>query len=519
MNFKFATTPTTNRCLVSTLCICGVILVFATSSIGQDTASDKPAAKIVAPDVEGPYLGNAFRNNWADQTSVVIWTRTTSRPEMVADGLPFVKISKKKANALALKTDADELRDVQLPEGAMLEQMIGACPGHPGEVRLGYFQEMHKHQSKWTPWVTTEAASDFTASWKLEGLEPGVSYDVFVESRRIGSEERFATVRGKFETAPQADDDRDLKFCVTTCHDFIRTDNGLRGHKIYPSMTKFKPDFVVHAGDIEYYDKPDPWAMTIELMRFKWQRIFSLPDNREFYQNTTSYFLKDDHDTLKDDCYPGQTYGSVSFEQGMKLFNEEQFPARGPRYKTIQWGRDLQIWLLEGRDFRSPNDMPDGPDKTILGHAQNLWLAETLGESDAKFKLIFCPTPIVGPDREKKKDNHADTNFTFEGDELRQLLGGIDNLIVLCGDRHWQYASVQPETGLWEFGCGPGSAKHQLGWKKGDKRPEHKFLRVAGGFLSGELVHSGSERTPTLTLRHHKVTGEEVSRFEFPMKN
>ena len=283
-------------------------------------------------------------------------------------------------------------------------------------------------------------------------------------------------------------------------------------------MTKIKPDFIVHAGDIEYYDKPDPWAMTIELMRFKWQRIFALPDNRKFYQETTSYFLKDDHDTLKDDCWPGQTYGSVSFEQGMKLFNEEQFPARGSRYKTVRWGKDLQIWLLEGRDFRSHNDMPDGPEKSILGTEQKRWLAETLSKSDAKFKLVFCPTPIVGPDRVKKKDNHADDNFTYEGDELRKLLGGIDDLIVLCGDRHWQYASVQPETGLWEFGCGPGSAKHQLGWKKGDVRPEHKFLRVAGGFLSGELVHADADQTPTLTLRHHKVTGEEVSCFTFPLK-
>ena len=113
--------------------------------------------------------------------------------------------------------------------------------------------------------------------------------------------------------------------------------------------------------------------MSIELMRFKWERIFALPDNRKFYQNTTSYFLKDDHDTLKDDCWPGQTYGSVTFEQGVKLFNEEQFPAAEkfpsdtPRYKTVRWGKDLQFWLLEGRDFRSANDAPDGPDKTIFG--------------------------------------------------------------------------------------------------------------------------------------------------------
>ena len=38
--------------------------------------------------------------------------------------------------------------------------------------------------------------------------------------------------------------------------------------------------FMVFRG--EDYDKPDPWAMTLELMRFKWGRIFALPSNRHF---------------------------------------------------------------------------------------------------------------------------------------------------------------------------------------------------------------------------------------------
>ena len=52
----------------------------STSLVANEQAAfDKP-----------PYLGNAIRNNWADQNSVVIWTRTTARPEMMADGKPFV---------------------------------------------------------------------------------------------------------------------------------------------------------------------------------------------------------------------------------------------------------------------------------------------------------------------------------------------------------------------------------------------------------------------------------------------
>lgn len=461
-----------------------------------------------------PQLGNAMRNSWADQTSIVLWTRTTERADMVVDGPQFTPISNKQVSELDKAADANAIMAAQIPAGSQLEDMFGASPGAAGEVRLTYFPVTQRQESISTEWSLTAAESDFTHQWKVEDLKPGTEYAAVVEARAPGSEELTAVLRGGFETALPATSEEDLKFCLTTCHDFPRRDDGMLGHKIYPAMTAIEPDFVVHAGDIEYYDKADPWAMTVELMRFKWARIFSLPNNRRFYADKTTYFIKDDHDTLKNDCWAGQHYGAVSFEQGLQVFNEEQFPSHEPRYKTVRWGQDLQIWLLEGRDFRSPNNMPDGPNKTILGDQQKAWLFETLNASDAKFKLVFSPTPIVGPDRNNKKDNHANEIFEHEGDELRQRLSAIEGVIVFCGDRHWQYASVDAESGLWEFGCGPGSEKHQLGWKKGDVRPVHQFLRVAGGFLSGEVLHAGA--SPQLILRHHSVTGEMVSEFVFP---
>ncbi|MEC8508980.1 MAG: hypothetical protein VXZ53_18515, partial [Planctomycetota bacterium] len=48
----------------------------------------------------GPFLGNGTRNGWADQTSIVIWTRTTREPEMRADGRPFIKIDNQRARQL-----------------------------------------------------------------------------------------------------------------------------------------------------------------------------------------------------------------------------------------------------------------------------------------------------------------------------------------------------------------------------------------------------------------------------------
>ncbi|RMF40111.1 MAG: DUF1080 domain-containing protein [Planctomycetota bacterium] len=458
-----------------------------------------------------PQLGNGMRNGWADQHSIVLWSRTTRRANYVTDGPDFLDAKREPPPKM---TDPAQINALQIPPGYRLDQMLGACPGAAGEIRLTYFPVTQRQRMATTPWQTTRAESDFTAQWRLDGLRPGTRYAAIVEARPIGKPELTAVLRGHFQTAPPADAPEDIRFCLTTCHDFIRRDDGLLGHRIYPSMQRLAPHFIVHAGDIEYYDKPRPYAWTIDLMRFKWGRIFAMPHNREFYSNTTSYFIKDDHDTLKNDCWPGQKYGLVSFEEGQRLFNEEQFPSRDPRYMTVRWGRDIQIWVLEGRDYRSPNNMPDGPDKTILGAEQKQWLKTTLQASDATFKLVFTPTPIVGPDRPNKSDNHANDVFAHEGAELRSFFATIPGVLLFCGDRHWQYASVDPHNGLWEFGCGPGSAKHELGWKPGDVLPEHRFLRVQGGFLSGQLDHQ-KDGVPVLRIRHHDVDGRLVSEFPF----
>jgi alkaline phosphatase D len=488
----------------------GLLLCCCLGPVAALEAEQRPPAT-----PESPQLGNGMRNSWAEQHSIVFWTRTTARAEMVTDGPEFLQLEREQVRQWENHPDEKLLLDVQLPDGAELSRMKGACPGIPGEVRITWFPENEQTLSQSTDWTVTKADDDYTCQWTLRELSAGTRYIAVVEARPVGSSQVTAVLRGRFQTAPMADQPVPQTFCMTTCHDYIRRD-AESGHRIYPAMTKLAPDWMIHAGDVEYYDKPNPWALTVDLMRFKWARLFSLPGLREFYSGHTSYFIKDDHDTLKNDCWSGQSYGAVSFEQGVHLFNHEQFPSRTPRYMTVRWGRDVQFWILEGRDFRSPNTMKDGPEKTILGNEQKQWLLETVRASTATYKLVFSPTPVVGPDREKKSDNHANQTFEYEGLQLRDALSAVDGLIVFCGDRHWQYASVDSETGLWEFGCGPGSEHHESGWQEGDVRPEHRFLRVQGGFLSGQLTYTSPDGLPSLLIRHHTVDGEEVSRFRFP---
>ena len=123
--------------------------------------------------------------------------------------------------------------------------------------------------------------------------------------------------------------------------------------------------------------------MSAELARFKWNRLYSLGNQRDFHRQFASYFMKDDHDTLKNDCWPGQTYGDLTWEQGLAIFRE-QVPMGEKHLPHLPLGKGSAN--LDGRGPRLPQPEQHartGPDKTILGAEQKKWLFETMRASDA----------------------------------------------------------------------------------------------------------------------------------------
>ena len=295
-----------------------------------------------------------------------------------------------------------------------------------------------------------------------------------------------------------------------TCQKYERLDHP-GGLAIYPAMGALRPDFFVNTGDVVYYDQGPVIALTPALARYHWARMFALPTLRDFHRNHTSFFMKDDHDILANDCGPATRSGELTYADGVRLFRE-QTASPEQANRTFRWGRDLQVWLMEGRDYRTPDwTEKRTPAPTLWGREQIKWLGETLAASTATFRVILTTVPVVGPDRSNKDDNYANAGFAVEGNEIRELLARYPNLTVITGDRHWQYVSVDPATSVNEWSVGPSTAAHAGGWEEKTPRPEHRFLRTGqGGFLSGVV-------TPTATgasfeLRLHDVDGRVVYR-------
>jgi alkaline phosphatase D len=433
------------------------------------------------------YFTTGFKLGEVREHSVVILTR------LCAEEFPVPVKHARKAPPFRSPLDFND----SIP----VEQMDGAVKGASGQVRIQLSAGSEIIEGDWQYVL---AYKDFTLKTRIDGLSSNTLYKVRIQGRREAGAP-ISEVSGHFRTAPAETEAVPVTFTSSSCQYFWDFDDPVRGFKIYDAMMMVGPDFHCHTGDYIYYDKPGPMARRVELARHKWHANNAWPSLREFYAYTPLYLQKDDHDMLFNDAYPGmKSFGDLSFEDGLKLWYE-QVPLEGRPYRTFRWGKDLQLWLVEGREFRTANHEPDGPDKTIWGREQKDWFVETVRNSDATFKVLLSPTPVVGPDRSVgKNDNHANKAFETEGRWLRSFLGE-HKVFVVNGDRHWQYVSQDTLTGVLEFSQGPSSDSHAQGWDPSDRRPEHQFLRVNGGFLVVEVYRK--DAIPHITFTHRDVNG------------
>ena len=384
----------------------------------------------------------------------------------------------------------------------------GDIPGIAGQARFEWSEYENFTKSQLTPSIEAQADSDFIIRSRLADLQPGTRYfyRLVFEDGRKGATRSFKTLD------PEA---KGVSFTIGSCMNYLAFTTGVSngggpvtaseedkqlGYPSFVAMQKLNPDFFIGAGDVVYYSFPlDAPAKTLPGMRKKWHEQFRFPRMAEFFTSTPTYWLKDDHDFRFDDADQSGDKPPLA-STGMSIFREQMpiHPAGDqstPNYRTLRISKDVQLWFLEGRDHRSDNKSLDGPAKSLWGAAQREWLERTLAASAAKWKILISPTPMVGPDRASKSDNHTNhAGFRAEADSFFAWLQkkDIKNVLILCGDRHWQYHSVHP-TGVEEFSVGALNDENSIkGLKPGDPKstdPDslvkqlYQYTEPTGGFV------------------------------------
>lgn len=361
----------------------------------------------------------------------------------------------------------------------------GDVPGSPGVAcfELSTVQDF-SHYLK-TKWIEAVPEYDYIIKTKLNSLKPGTRYFYRLLYSTIDDTTMYRGDVCAFKTHSYTTVSDEINFVVVTGMNYKdfhigdgNPDTAYRGadkHLGYPALEtilNMDPDFFIGTGDNVYYDQPkNRAARTVTELRKKWHEQFVQERFKKLFARIPTYWEKDDHDYRYNNAdatnIPGEAKPShtelPSHELGISTFLE-QVPVTDPddpnpkTYRTHRINKLLQIWFVEGRDYRSPNSQPDGPDKTIWGVEQKSWLKKTILASDADFKILISPTPMVGPDDAYKLDNHVNQKgFKHEGEKFFTWLkdnGFLDkNFYIICGDRHWQYHSIHP-SGFEEFSTG-----------------------------------------------------------------
>jgi alkaline phosphatase/alkaline phosphatase D len=390
--------------------------------------------------------------------------------------------------------------------------------------------------------------NDFIIRKLISGLKPDQKYYYRVIALVQGSSGYLSSSTGTFTTLPEPGAPASVRFITSTGFNYEKfygidkpatevasEQDQLLGFEAFEAVKQLKPDFFVANGDVVYYDKPgnedsEYYAKTRAQMQAKWHRYFAMPRNREMMLQVPVFYLKDDHDYRYNDCdTTDQKKELPTHQDGVAVFREQTpvVDLKDPddkTYRTVRAGKLLQVWLVEGRDYRSPNLMEDGPDKTLWGAEQFAWLKQSLLESDATFKILLSPTPLIGPDDAYKKDNHANFGgFQHERQLFFDWLKEHDflnkNFYLMCGDRHWQYHSIHPD-GFEEFSSGAFVDQNsRAGRLPGDPKSTDPdaILTVpyiqtegtnSGGFLKVEVSQEDGE--PIISFTYYNTRGRQL---------
>jgi alkaline phosphatase D len=417
---------------------------------------------------------------------------------------------------------------------------------------------------------------DFTGHVKLKNLTSNIQYFYRVWLSTPDSIKGTITsnsVYGTFKTAPSpASSPPILNFVIggdLGGQGFCRKANSQ--YSIFSVMQSLNPDFFIFNGDQIYADSfcsekgpsdafgwkninesipsitskaSTNWSnynTDYEIYQKHWQYNRNDPYLQKLLQNTSIYSQLDDHEVINDYGgnwdhfvdYPLKSGFPTLVKAGTTAFfnyspmdiknndNKNSNTDLTNIYRHFNWGKNLDLFLLDTRSYRSLNNLVDDPhnNKTLLGKEQLHWLEQGLVDSNATWKIISTTVPITIPNCYNSTrgcdswatDGTTNKTFTSERSEFLKFLddNNINNIVFVTTDVHFP-ANIKVDE---DFNG------------DGDKL---KFHELVNGPLSAIPLGVGTRADPTIneilkyneskifnfghiTIQHHNPTTGKVS--------
>jgi alkaline phosphatase D len=304
-------------------------------------------------------------------------------------------------------------------------------------------------------------------------------------------------------------------------------------------MARVPVDFFLFVGDTIYGDHvcdgpefvPGSGFVAKTLPQYHAKHRYNRADAavQDYFRQTPVFAIWDDHEVVNDfsgSVEPRMPTGRQAFIDYFPIAPPREEPGR--LYRRFRWGRLLEVFILDTRQYRSANSDPDGPGKTMLGRAQRRWLVEGVSGSSAVWKVVVTSVSLSVPTGRKVRDSwsnanilgfpeEAGTGFATERDAiLRDLrLGGVKNLVFLAADLHHAELIRHHPTTEWsfhEFIAGPLSASMGRPRPLDDTLNPRSLWALGGALNFGEIAVDAASLTVRIIdadghVRHTHTVG------------
>jgi alkaline phosphatase D len=340
--------------------------------------------------------------------------------------------------------------------------------------------------------VRARKSHDNTVQKRVKRLKPNKRYWF----RFVGTKRRKSDV-GTFVTAPKASQNKTIEFAWSGDQDF----NAAPGQSspfwndggVLRQMRAERNAFNVMLGDTIYSDSEipgrlNPIALSVKQKWAKYRINLRNKALRDLRRSAGFYSQWDDHEFVNDFSPAENSFdngvnvnGRTLYRRGMQAFRDYApvgFTRRDGLYRRMRWGRNLELFFLDQRSFRSANadeggvcnnpstgrpdvaptapqstrnlfalvdpslaqpvsqaclDRINSADRTFLGQRQLSRFLSQIKASSARFKVIINEMPIqqyyVLPyDRWE--------GFEAERKQILRELQSVKNVIFLTTDVH-----------------------------------------------------------------------------------
>jgi alkaline phosphatase D len=196
-----------------------------------------------------------------------------------------------------------------------------------------------------------------------------------------------------------------------------------------------QPDFHLTVGDTHYADTTNPTVQLKHHVTYRRVKEFA-----NVLRQVPTYAIWDDHDygpNNSDGTAKGKEFSLAGWKQAWPNPASGTSDTPGAFFKFSRG--DVDFFVVDGRYYRDPNELPDDDKKRKLGDAQFEWLLNGLKNSKAKFKIIASGSVL----HHSKVDGWR--IFTFSRHRLFDAIKKhkISGVMYIGGDMHqslvWQH--------------------------------------------------------------------------------